>query len=68
MLAKLTDVEREIIHPGFGFEGNGPQTLQVIGARRGVSRERIRQIEAKPLRKMLAWAKDRCHERSPLAA
>jgi RNA polymerase primary sigma factor len=35
-----------------GIHNNAPQTLEQIGQRFGVTRERIRQIEAKALRKL----------------
>ena len=36
----------------FGLDGKDPRTLEVIGKEYGVTRERIRQIEAKALRKL----------------
>ena len=36
----------------FGLDGKDPRTLEQLGKKFGVTRERIRQIEAKGLRKM----------------
>ncbi|PLX92888.1 MAG: RNA polymerase subunit sigma [Desulfuromonas sp.] len=51
-LETLNDNEREIITLRFGLEDKEPQTLDTIGRRYGVTRERIRQIEAKSLEKL----------------
>lgn len=52
---KLTDNERKILTLRFGLDDNEPQTLDVIGQQFGVTRERIRQIEAKSLEKLRAF-------------
>jgi len=44
--------EREIIILRFGLDDGEPKTLESIGQRYGVTRERIRQIEASALRKL----------------
>ena len=51
-LDKLTENERKILTLRFGLDDNEPQTLDVIGQQFGVTRERIRQIEAKSLEKL----------------
>lgn len=48
----LNDNEREIIAMRFGLGDQDPQTLDTIGRKFGVTRERIRQIEAKSLAKL----------------
>jgi RNA polymerase primary sigma factor len=48
----LTDNEREILALRFGLDDREPQTLDTIGQKFGVTRERIRQIEAKSLAKL----------------
>jgi RNA polymerase primary sigma factor len=48
----LGERERLIIEMRHGIHNNSPQTLGQIGQRFGVTRERIRQIEAKALRKL----------------
>lgn len=52
VLRTLTDKEHRIIKLRFGLDGNNPHTLEEIGHQLGVTRERIRQIEAKALRKL----------------
>ena len=48
----LTDRERTIVQSHFGTDGRAPKTLEEIGKGFGVTRERIRQIEAKALEKL----------------
>lgn len=48
-LSMLDKAEREVIDLRFGFDGNDPDTLENIGLRYGVTRERVRQIEVKAL-------------------
>jgi RNA polymerase primary sigma factor len=50
--SKLTDHEQKILTLRFGLYDHEPQTLDVIGQQFGVTRERIRQIEAKSLEKL----------------
>jgi RNA polymerase primary sigma factor len=52
---KLTEHEQEILTLRFGLNDFEPQTLDVIGQKFGVTRERIRQIEAKSLDKLRAF-------------
>ncbi|KKU75656.1 MAG: RNA polymerase sigma factor [Candidatus Wolfebacteria bacterium GW2011_GWA1_47_6] len=53
LLETLARSEQEILSLRFGLNSNEPpQTLDAIAARRGVSRERIRQVEAKALGKL----------------
>ncbi|MFA5515891.1 MAG: sigma-70 family RNA polymerase sigma factor [Desulfuromonadales bacterium] len=51
-LNSLSENEREILALRFGLNDREPQTLDTIGQRFGVTRERIRQIEAKSLDKL----------------
>jgi RNA polymerase primary sigma factor len=51
-LESLSENERKIISLRFGLDDKDPQTLDVIGRSFGVTRERIRQIEAKSLEKL----------------
>lgn len=52
MLNTLSEREREIISKRYGALGNKPMTLEQIGAEFKVTRERIRQIESRALRKL----------------
>ncbi len=48
----LSDREQKIIKMRFGLDGGRPHTLEEVGAEFAVTRERIRQIEAKALNKL----------------
>lgn len=52
VLATLTDRERTVLIERFGLVDGKPKTLEEVGVRFKVTRERVRQIEAKALRKM----------------
>lgn len=52
MLKGLSSREREVIILRFGLETGHPMTLEEVGKRFGVTRERIRQIETAALRKL----------------
>ena len=49
ILGQLTHRERKVLELRFGLRGEEPRTLEEVGQRFGVTRERIRQIEAKTL-------------------
>jgi RNA polymerase primary sigma factor len=51
-VARLEVREREVLELRFGLRGDEPWTLEEIGQRYGVTRERIRQIELRGLRKL----------------
>ncbi len=51
-LAILTDREREVLEMRFGLKDGQDHTLEEVGQHFRVTRERIRQIEAKALRKL----------------
>ena len=52
LLAELTQREREILVMRFGLDGDGERSLERIGQRFGLTRERVRQIEEKALTKL----------------
>lgn len=52
VLAALSDREAKVLKMRFGLAGNKMMTLEEVGRQFGVTRERIRQIEAKALRKL----------------
>lgn len=52
VFATLSDREARVLKFRFGLNGNKPMTLEEVGREFGVTRERIRQIEAKALRKL----------------
>jgi len=52
ILSGLTDRERRVLEMRFGLRDGTARTLEEVGQEFGVTRERIRQIEAKALRKL----------------
>jgi RNA polymerase primary sigma factor len=59
VLKLLTSRERRILELRFGLKGDHPLTLAEVGLKFGVTRERIRQIEAKTLKKLKAYRQSR---------
>jgi len=55
VLGQLTHRERKVIELRFGLKGEHPRTLEEVGQKFGVTRERIRQIEAKTLAKLKSY-------------
>jgi len=53
-LDDLAENERIVLRRRFGLEGDDPETLEVIGRRLTLTRERVRQIERAALRKLRA--------------
>ncbi len=52
LLTMMTSRERRVIELRFGLKGEQPRTLEEVGQAFGVTRERIRQIEAKTISKL----------------
>jgi RNA polymerase primary sigma factor len=60
VLDMLTPRERRIIELRFGLKGEYPRTLEEVGQVFGLTRERIRQIEAKTLDKLRSYSSAEC--------
>ncbi|MEM9204084.1 MAG: RNA polymerase sigma factor RpoD [Actinomycetota bacterium] len=52
VLVELSEREQEVVRLRFGLDDGRPRTLEEVGRQFGVTRERIRQIEAKTLAKL----------------
>ena len=52
ILKDLSDREERVIRLRYGLDDNRPRTLEEVGKEFGVTRERIRQIEAKAIKKL----------------
>lgn len=57
VLNTLSDREKRVIEMRFGLTGEHPRTLEEVGRKFGVTRERIRQIESKTLGKLKGFSK-----------
>ena len=57
LLDTLTDRERQVVRMRYGLGEEKPQTLEEIGSALGVTRERVRQIEARAMEKLRRQAK-----------
>ena len=68
VLATLTPRENTILALRFGLDDGNPKTLEEIGERLGVTRERIRQLQEEALKKMRAKIEDREKPTVELAA
>jgi len=63
-LAGLPERERRIIELRYGLTGHEPMTLEQVGQTFGVTRERIRQMEIKTLRRLQAFRMARALQES----
>ena len=59
VLNTLTDRERKVLEYRFGLIDGCPKTLEEVGLIFGVTRERIRQIETKSLKKLRLKARSK---------
>src|SRR6187455_3597557 len=55
-LDKLQPRQRRVVVERFGLDGVRPRTLEEVGANLGITRERVRQLEARALRELRAIA------------
>ena len=68
VLATLNARESRILSMRFGLDNGRPKTLEEVGERLGVTRERIRQIQEQALQKMRVKIESRDHSPTKLAA
>lgn len=59
LLEELPSNERTVLELRFGLSGADPMTLEAIGQRMGLTRERIRQVEAAGLRRLRTLLEER---------
>ncbi len=52
LLKELPEREQEILRMRFGLDGQDPQTLEEVGKKYGVTKERVRQLENKAIRNL----------------
>jgi RNA polymerase primary sigma factor len=60
MLSTLSHREAEIVRLRFGIDAGYPRTLEEVGRMFKVTRERVRQIEAKAVRKLRHPSRSTC--------
>jgi RNA polymerase sigma factor (sigma-70 family) len=58
LLEHLDERERQIIKDRYGLDGEEPMTLEQVGKRHGITKERVRQLDARIKSKMRALAEE----------
>ncbi len=56
IINKLPEKERKVLELRYGLNGNEPLTLREIGDTLGISRERVRQLETRAIKKLRSFA------------
>jgi RNA polymerase primary sigma factor len=56
LMEELDDRERAILSDRYGLDGGEPMTLEQVGKRHGITKERVRQLDARTKQKMLQRA------------
>jgi DNA-directed RNA polymerase, sigma subunit (sigma70/sigma32) len=56
IISKLPEKERKVLELRYGLNGNEPLTLREIGDALGISRERVRQLETRAIKKLRSFA------------
>ena len=59
VISTLSDKERDVLKYYFGLDGNAAHTLEDISEKVGLTRERVRQIKEKALRRLLKSSKSK---------
>jgi len=67
-VAELPEREREVVKLRYGIEGDEPKTIDEVVRRLGISRERVRRIEADALGRLARTREISAYETSPGAA
>jgi hypothetical protein len=66
LLTDLKDREADVINKRFGLLGEPKQTLEEIGSKYAITRERVRQIEISAIKKLIASTKDESYFTNPI--
>ena len=64
-MTSLREREAEVVRRRFGLDGQPPQTLEEVGRELGITRERVRQIQAQAIRKIQLAVREANRVRRP---